>query len=155
MVFKTVPNIVKGNGKPEDLHGKEVVAHLMMRYDLASNIDKYKFMIDSDIYNKLLFENLRSMNRAEGWKWKKTQAIKLDKYGKLIDELKSELACDMCMSINEIDEYYIFIREFAEDTKFRKILVDKFIELNDIQEIKKKDKLYKKYDIKIQQQSLF
>lgn len=153
--FKTIPKIINKRANIDELYGKEFLAHLMMKYDLASDIDKYKFVIDSDIYNKLLFEKLRSMPRAEGWKWKKAVKIKLDKYDKLIEEIKPMIAIELCISLKEFEDIKMLIREFADDMKFRKHLVDIYIAINDIQDTKKKDKLYKKYDIKQEQQSLF
>ena len=156
VVFKTIPKIVKGSGTSEDLRGKEVVAHLMMRNDLASEIDRYKFKIDADIYRKLMFTKLREMKHPQYWLWKKQAKVKLDLYDKLFDLTKQYIAIDLCMSISELEKCRAIIKQQIEsDNKYRKYVVDKIIENDDIQEVKKKDKLYKKYNVKQEQQSLF
>jgi len=156
MPFKTIPNIVKGKGCEEDLRGKEIIAHLMMNIDFASEIDKYKFKIDPDIYRKLIFVKLRSMNHPQYWKWAKKVKVKLDLYDKLIEEVKQYLAIDLRISIAEFDDIKSIIKSNVEtDNQYRKYVVDKIIINGDIQDTKKRDKLYKKYSVKQEQQSLF
>lgn len=158
MPFKTVPNIIRGRAKIQDLVGKEFIALYMMDYNLASEIDLYKFKIKPDIYLRLLYSGLRSMRAPIGWRWKKQDKtkIKATKYSKLYSDIKQQLSQEYMMSLHDIelyDEY--FIDRIENDNEFKKKCVDIFISKNNIMETKKRDSLYKKYEIKIQQQTLF
>lgn len=155
--FKTIPRIINGRGSPSDLKGKEVLAHLMLDIDSASDIDKYKFSINPKIYNHLLYKKLTEMLRPTGWRWKKASKKKKDKYDKLMDEYLPLLSQEVSMPAHEIrsSKYDIILRKMLDNDDFREEVVNKMLAYNDVQDTKKIDKYRKKYDIKIKQKTLF
>ena len=139
MPFKTIPKIIRGQGCSNDLKGKEILAHLMMDINKASNIDKYKFTINNNIYTHLLYKKLTEMKKPIGWKWKKASKQKKDKYDKLFDEYLPLLSQEMLMPIHEIQssQYDKMTRKMLDDDNFREIVGNKMIEYNDMHDTKK------------------
>jgi len=157
MVFKLIPRIIRGQGVPTDLKGKEVLAHLMMDIDPASDIDKYKFTINSKFFMYLLYKKLTEMPKPIGWQWKKASKKKKDKYDKLMDEYLPLFSQEISMPTHEIlsSKYDIILRKMLDDNDFRADVVDKMLAYNDVQDIKKIDRYKKKYNIEIKQKTLF
>jgi hypothetical protein len=157
MPFKTVPKIIYGKGSPSDLKGKEIVAHLMMRSDLAVEVDKYKFKINSELYLYLLYKKLTQMSKSEGWKWKKQAKEKQDKYDKLIAEYMPLLSKKVLIPKRDLLhwEYHKILRNLADNEANRREIVEEVMDANEIIESKKRDKFMKKYDVKPKQATLF
>ena len=78
------------------------------------------------------------MKHPQYWLWKKQAKVKFDLYDKLFDLTKQYIAIDLCMSISELEKCRAIIKQQIEsDNKYRKYVVDKIIENDDIQEVKK------------------
>lgn len=130
------------------------MAFLMLEPTLASDIAKYQFVIQPNIFRALLFKRLRQMDKPNGWKWKKNQ---VKKYDKLIQEIAPMMSERLCVSISFFLSSYgeCFQARSTDDKKFRKQLVDSLIKFNGVIEQKDKDKIYKKYNVEIEQSTLF
>lgn len=157
MPFKTMPKIIRGQGNVDQLKGKEVLAHLMLDIEKASDIDKYKFTINSKLYTYILYKKLIEMPKAIGWQWKKSAKVKKDKYDKLIDEYLPLLSQETLTPIHEVKAsgYDKIAREMMNDDKLREEIILKMIDFKDIHGTKKIDRYKKKYDIVIKQKTLW
>lgn len=137
-----------------DLKDKEVMALLLMREDLSSEIDKYKFVIHMDIYRALLYKKLISMSYAQGWKYKKKFK---PKYDKLVLEWIPIEAIRLCISSKFLLEvygnYYNDLCNTQQTFKIR--MLQELINDRNIIDQKEITKMYKKYKVREEQVTLF
>lgn len=154
MPFKKVPSIIYGKLDIDALTDIEVMAFLMLEPILASSIAKYQYIIQPNIFKALLYNRLKQMEKATGWKWKKNKNAK---YDKLIQEYAQIASSKLCVSISFFLSSYgeRFQQQSRIDNKFKKMLVDEIILYNNVKEHKEKDKIYKKYDVENEQATLF
>jgi len=135
------------------LKDKEIMAHLMMREDLASEIDKYKFVINPDIYTLLVYKKLISMDYAQGWKWKKKIAPKYDKL--VMDWIPIEAERLGLSSYYLLANYGEIYNDMSVDESFKLSMIKDLISYNKVRNQKDITKLYKKYNVKEEQTTLW